>query len=80
MSTEYSVKMNVCPHCNRAEKEINIGVCVSHGFIAHYPCYHANVSELLCFLRGLSANDKIFNEYEEEKTLQEMIEIIKGKK
>lgn len=76
MSTEYSVRFDVCPNCGRCDKdkEIDLGVNVSQGFI----CHNRSKEEAICIIQGLSANDKIVNEYGKEIAKEEMIKIIRG--
>lgn len=74
MSIEYTVKLNVCSCCGRAEKEIDIGLASNGIFYktTDFSCLNNKKN----WLENLKENDKIVDEYGKEISVKEMFEII----
>jgi len=87
MGTNYYFKKNICEHCQREEKEFHIGKS-SGGWTFHFRGYRGEWSDIGEEILSLEdwinyikkTPGKIFNEYGEETSLEELLELIESKR
>lgn len=75
MGTNYYLRINPCEHCGRADEEIHIGKSSGGWCFSLHIDKYENLNSLYDWINKFKEG-RIFNEYNEEVSEEEMINII----